>query len=107
MKNVTVYIASGLAHPELARSIADSIGADFGPVNARLHPNGELYSRYEESVRGKHVFVIQSHVPGSNTNVNDAIMQQCLLIDAAQSSSAREVTAVAPYLAYMRQDRKV
>lgn len=101
-----VYIAGGFAHPELTDNIADSVGIEAGPVKSKIHPNGELYSRYLDSVRGKHVFIVQPHIRAEGTSVNDAIMQQCLLIDAARSSSACEITAVAPYLAYGRQDRK-
>lgn len=101
-----IYLASGFAHPQLAEDIATAAGIAVGPLTDKIHPNGELYARYQESVRGKHVFIVQPHVRGRGTSVNDAIMQQCLLIDAARSSSAREITAVAPYLAYGRQDRK-
>ena len=101
-----VQIVGGFAHPELAFNIASSIGADLGGVKEKIHPNGEIYSRFEDSVRGKEVFIIQSHIKTAETSVSDAIMQQCLLIDAARSSSAAEITAVAPYLGYTRQDRK-
>lgn len=99
-------IVGGFAHPELTQAIADSIGVEQSELKQKIHPNGELYTRYIDSIRGKHVFIVQSHVRGEDTNVNDAIMQQCLLIDAARSSSVQEITAVAPYLGYMRQDRK-
>jgi ribose-phosphate pyrophosphokinase len=102
----SIYLASGFAHPALAEDIASEMGVPLGPLDQKLHPNGEIYVRYDESVRGKHVFIVQPHVGTERTNVNDSIMQQCLLADAARSSSAAEITAVSPYLAYMRQDRK-
>ncbi len=101
-----VYIASGFAHPELAAGIAQEMGVESGGVQEKIFSNGEIYTRYEDSVRGKHVFIIQPHVRTKDTSVNDAIMQQYLLADAARSSSAAEITAVSPYLAYSRQDRK-
>jgi len=101
-----ICIVGGLAHPELAVSIAKELGTDLEEVNAKLHPNGEIYSRYENSIRGKHVIIIQSHVKNNEITVNDALMQQLLLVDAARSSSAREITAVTPYMAYTRQDHK-
>lgn len=101
-----VCIVSGFAHTELAEGIASSMGIELGSVLAKTHPNGELYARYGESVRGKHVFILQSHISFDDKSPNDAIMQQCLLIDAARSSSASEITAVIPYMAYGRQDRK-
>lgn len=105
-KKESVYIAGGFAHPELSAGIAHEMGVQLGVVEQKVHPNSEIYSRYGESVRGKHVFIIQPHVKTDATSVNDAIMQQCLLADAARSSSAAEITAVSPYLAYTRQDRK-
>ncbi len=103
-----VCLVSGFAHPELAADIAgsESLQTELDPVEAKLHANGEIYSRFIDSVRGKHVFIIQPHVATEQTTVNDAIMQQCLLADAARSSSADKITAVSPYLGYMRQDRK-
>ena len=102
----SVYIAGGFAHPALSEGIAQEMGVVLGIVEQKVHPNSEIYSRYGESVRGKQVFIIQPHVKTDATSVNDAIMQQCLLADAARSSSAAEITAVSPYLAYTRQDRK-
>lgn len=101
-----IYLASGFAHPELAGDIAQYLDIAQGAVEDKIHPNGEVYARYGESVRGKHVFIVQSHIKTEKSSVNDAIMEQCLLADAARSSSAAEITAVSPYLAYMRQDRK-
>ena len=101
-----VHIVGGFAHPELTENIASSIGVEPGSIQEKIFPNGEIYSRFEDSVRGRQVFIVQSHVRGAETGVNDAIMQQCLLIDAARSSSAAGITAIAPYLSYTRQDRK-
>ena len=102
----SIYLASGFAHPALATEIAAEMNIELGNVEWRKHPNGEIYSRYGESVRGKHVFIVQSHVSGEGYSVNDATMQQCLLADAAMSSAATKITAVSPYLSYQRQDRK-
>jgi len=101
-----VYLASGFANPQLAEDIASSLGAELGPVAGRTHPNGELYVRFEDNVRGRHVFIIQPHIGSGSHTVNDAIMEQNLLASAARSASASEITAVAPYLGYTRQDRK-
>lgn len=102
----SVCLVSGFAHPELARDIAENLNTSLGSIEEKIHPNGEIYSRFADSIRGKHVFIIQSHVGTDATSVNDAIMQQCLLADAARSSSAAQITVICPYLAYMRQDRK-
>lgn len=102
----SVYIASGSAHPEFTEAVAGSIGIEPGLILRKQHPNGELYARFGESVRGKGVFIVQPHIRASGMSPNDAIMEQCLMADAARSSSASEITAVAPYLGYGRQDRK-
>ena len=105
-EQASVYLATGSAHPELGEQIAAEIGIDLGPVERKMHPNGELYVRYEESVRGQDVFIVQPHIPTNEMSVNDAAMELCLLVEAASSSSAREVTAVIPSLGYSRSDRK-
>ena len=64
--------------------------------------NGELYCRYGESIRGADVFVVQSHCEP----INDRIMEQLIMIDAAKRASARRITAVCPFYGYARQDRK-
>lgn len=101
-----ITLVSGFAHQGLAKDIAAQLGLELGEIEDKIHPNGEIYSRFKESVRGKHVFIIQSHVATNTTTINDAIMEQALLIDAARSSSAAEITVICPHLAYMRQDRK-
>jgi ribose-phosphate pyrophosphokinase len=102
----SIYIAGGFVHPELTDGIAHSMGVAVGEVEQKLQPNGEVYSRFGSSVRGKHVFIVEPHLSDNGVTVNDAIMQQCMLADAARSSSATDITAVSPYLAYTRQDRK-
>lgn len=101
-----VYIAGGFAHPELTAQILEETGAADDGVEQKIHPNGEIYTRFRESVRKKKIFIVQSHVGTETTSINDAIMQQHLLVDAARSSSAKEITVVSPYMGYMRQDRK-
>jgi len=105
-KRKNTYLAAGFANPELSESIAAELSTQLDPVAQKVFPNTELYTRFEDSVRGKHVFLLQSHVSGSEYSVNDAIMQQCLMADAARSSSAKTITAVAPNFGYGRQDRK-
>lgn len=100
-KKLLLY--SGDAHPALAQDIADHLGIELGQSNHRQFANGELHCRYDESIRGSDVFILQTHAgPG----VNDALMQQLIMIDAAKRASAKRITAVAPYYGYARQDRK-
>jgi len=100
-KKLVLY--SGDAHPELAQEIADHLGVELGETNLRQFANGEMHCRYGESIRGADVFIIQTH---GGTQVNDALMQQLIMIDAAKRASAKRITAVCPYYGYSRQDRK-
>lgn len=101
-----IYLTSGSAHPELAQDVADYLDIELGGIETKRFPSGERYVRYTDSVRGKHVFAIQSHVDKPDMDINAAIWEQGLMIDAARSSSASEITAISPYMGYMRQDRK-
>ncbi len=100
-KKLLLY--SGDSHPELAGEIAAHVGVKLGEANLRQFANGELHCRYDESIRGADVFIIQTH---SGPSVNRALMQQLIMIDAAKRASAKRITAVAPYYGYARQDRK-
>jgi ribose-phosphate pyrophosphokinase len=103
-----LYIVSGTVHPRLAEEAVAAMGLTLGPLNTKRFANSEMYVQYSESVRGKHVIIIQTfaHDYKRNLSVNDALMETMLLIDAAYRSSAREITIVIPYLGYSRQDRK-
>lgn len=101
-----IFIASGSTHTELAVQIAQSMGVELGLVERRRFPNTERYIRYGESVRGKHIFIIQALAASGGLSVNDSLVELTLMVDAAKRSSASEITIVAPYLAYSRQDRK-
>ncbi len=105
-KHENIYIASGSANPELAQNVANFLGAELGPVERKRFPSGERYVRYEDSVRGKHVFAIQSHITTPDMSINDAIWEHGMLVDAARRSSAREITAISPHMGYMRQERQ-
>ena len=100
-KKLLLY--TGDAHPELAHEIADHLGVEIGEANLRHFANGEMHCRYGGSIRGADVFIIQTH---GGMPVNDALMQQLIMIDAAKRASAKRITAVCPYYGYARQDRK-
>lgn len=101
-----VYLASGSVHRDLAEKIAAQMGVTLQNDEIKTFPSGERYFRYGESVRGKHVLIIQTLVASESGSVNDALMELILMIDAARRASAREITVAMPYMAYMRQDRK-
>ncbi|CAM3640213.1 ribose-phosphate diphosphokinase [Isoptericola cucumis] len=97
-----LVLASGRAHPELAEAVATELGIELLPVSAYDFANSETYVRFSESVRGSDIFLLQSHT----APVNQWLMEQLLMVDAAKRGSARSVTAVAPFYAYARQDKK-
>ncbi|WP_394262319.1 ribose-phosphate diphosphokinase [Trueperella sp.] len=97
-----LVLASGRAHPELARAVADELGIDLLPVTAYDFANSEIYVRFDESVRGTDVFILQSiTVP-----VNKWIMESLIMVDAAKRASAKRITVVIPNYPYARQDKK-
>jgi ribose-phosphate pyrophosphokinase len=101
-----LHLVSGRANLPLAVEIAEQLGVELGDANLGRFANGELHCRFGESVRGTDVFIIQSHVGTDAMSVNDALMEQLIMVDAAQRASAKRITAVAPFYGYGRQDRK-
>lgn len=97
-----MQILTGTHHPALAEAVAKNLGVKISQAQVTKFANGEIMCKLEESVRGADVFVFQSHANG----VNDAIMEQSIIIDAAKRASAKHITAVCPWLGYARQDRK-
>ena len=97
-----LLIASGRAHPQLAKDIATELGTHLLPTDARTFANGELYIRYDDSVRGSDVFVVQSHT----APINEWLMEQLIMVDALKRASAKRITVVAPFYPYARQDKK-
>ena len=97
-----LVLVSGRAHPELAEQIAEELGSELVPTDARTFANGEIYARYDESVRGSDAFVIQSHT----APINEWLMEQLIMIDALKRASAKRITVVSPYYPYARQDKK-
>jgi ribose-phosphate pyrophosphokinase len=99
-KRLMVY--SGTIHPTLTHEIADNLGIPVSQGELRRFASGEIYFRADESVRGADVFVVQTHYEP----VNEAIMEQLVMIDAMKRASAKRITAVVPYYGYSRQDKK-
>jgi ribose-phosphate pyrophosphokinase len=106
--NKRLMLFSGRASPQLALSIADKLSVDLGPVTLKTFSNGEVYCRYEESIRGADVFIIQSTCgnPHTGVNANDSLMELLFMIEAAVGASAHRVIAVTPWFGYSRQDKK-
>src|SRR5579872_5718751 len=93
---------SGRSNRPLAEEIAKHLGVELGEPNLREFANGEIYCRYDTTIRGADVFIVQTH----SRPVNDSLMEQLIMIDAAKRASAKTVTAICPNYAYARQDRK-
>jgi ribose-phosphate pyrophosphokinase len=99
-------LLSGRSHPSLADDIAAHLGVELINPNLVDFANGEMRPRFAESVRGADVFIIQSHCRTPGRSVNDSLLEQWIMIDAAKRASAKRITAVCPYYGYSRQDRK-
>lgn len=97
-----LQILTGSRHSALAQAVAERMGAEINPTQLTRFANGEVKCQIKESVRGKDLFIFQSH----DKPVNDAILEQAIIIDAAKRASARHITAVCPFFGYARQDRK-
>jgi ribose-phosphate pyrophosphokinase len=97
-----MMLFSGTIHPALGNEIADNLGIPVSACDVRRFASGEIYFRSEESVRGADVFVVQTHYEP----VNEALMEQLIMLDAMKRASAKRITAVVPYYGYSRQDKK-
>ncbi|MEV4423325.1 ribose-phosphate diphosphokinase, partial [Patulibacter sp. NPDC049589] len=103
-----LMLFSGRANPGLADAIAGRLGVVPGPVTLKTFQNGEVYCRFEESIRGADVFIVQPTCgnPATGISANDALMELLVMIDAAVGASAHRVIAVTPWYGYSRQDKK-
>ena len=97
-----MQVFSGTSHPELSEEIVSELGVSLAEAKLTKFASGEIYFRAEESARGSDAFVIQTHAG----DVNEAIMEQLIMIDALKRASAKRITAVVPYYGYSRQDKK-
>ena len=98
----TIMLFSGRAHPTLAQEVADLLETELVPTTAYDFANGEIYVRFDKSVRGCDAFVLQSHT----APINEAIMEQLIMIDALKRASAKRITVILPFYGYARQDKK-
>jgi ribose-phosphate pyrophosphokinase len=99
-KNLMLF--AGRAHPELAEQVAKELDVHVTAQTARDFANGEIFVRYQESVRGCDAFVLQSHP----APLNKWLMEQLIMLDALKRGSAKRITAVMPFYPYARQDKK-
>ncbi|HEX8084759.1 MAG TPA: ribose-phosphate pyrophosphokinase [Solirubrobacteraceae bacterium] len=103
-----LMLFTGRANPELGAKIADNLGVALGPIDIKTFSNGEVYCRYQESIRGADVFIVQPTCanPDYDLTPNDSLMELLFMIDAAVGASAHRVIAVSPWFGYSRQDKK-
>ena len=101
-------VAAGRASQELGGKIADRLGVQLTDAGLKTFTDGEVYCRYEESIRGADIFIVQSIVGNDqhDMDVNDALMELLVMIEAAVGASAHRVIAVTPWYGYSRQDKK-
>jgi ribose-phosphate pyrophosphokinase len=99
-KNLMLF--SGRAYPELAEDVGKALGVAPVPTSAYEFSNGEIFVRFQESVRGSDAFVLQS----VTTPVNTWLMETLLMVDALKRASAKRITVVLPFYPYARQDKK-
>lgn len=97
-----LQLFAGRSNPELAIEVADHLNIRLGHPNLVDFASGEMRCTFGESIRGSDVFIMQTH----SYPVNDHIMEQLIMIDAAKRASAKRITAVCPIYGYARQDRK-
>jgi ribose-phosphate pyrophosphokinase len=97
-----LMVFSGSSHPGLAQRIAEQLGVELGEIELHTFGNGETYCRYDESIRGADLFLVQTGCSPVDQNV----MELLLMIQAAKLASAKRITAVIPWYPYARQDRK-
>ena len=96
-----MLLFSGSSHPALALAVAKELGVDLGKVTLKKFSGGEHYVRYEESLRGKDVYLIQT----STKNVDEDLMELLLMCQAAKLSFAKSIHVIVPHFPYSRQDR--
>ena len=99
-KNLMLF--SGRSHVELAEEVAKHLNVTITPQTLHSFANGEIYVRYQESVRGTDAFVLQSFSPP----INEWIMEQLIMVDALKRASAKRITVIMPFYPYSRQDKK-
>ena len=97
-----LMLFAGRAHPQLAEDVARALGIEPTPSSIYDFANGEIFVRFEESVRGCDAFVLQSHT----SPLNKWIMEQLIMVDALKRASAKRITVITPFYGYARQDKK-
>jgi ribose-phosphate pyrophosphokinase len=103
-----LMVAAGRASTDLGAKIADRLGVGLTEAGLKTFSDGEVYCRYEDSIRGADLFIVQSTCGSEpeGLTVNDAIMELMVMVHAAKHASAHRIIAVCPWYGYSRQDKK-
>ena len=101
-----LYLVSGRFNRGLAERIGENLGVELSEANVSSFANGEIHCRFTDSIRGGDVFIVQSHGADESGSVNDALIEQLIMVDAARRASAKRISVVVPFYGYARQDRK-
>lgn len=101
-KDTHLKIFSLSSNPDLAQKIAEEVGTELGKLSVSHFSDGEIKVNIEESIRGDHVYIVQS----TSAPVNDNLMELMIMVDALRRASAKTINVVIPYYGYARQDRK-
>jgi ribose-phosphate pyrophosphokinase len=103
-----MMLTAGRSSRDLGAKIADRLGVGLTDAGLKTFTDGEVYCRYEESIRGADIFIVQSTCGnhGERMTANDALMELLVMVEAAVGASAHRVIAVCPWYGYSRQDKK-
>jgi ribose-phosphate pyrophosphokinase len=101
-----LMVAAGRASQELALKIADRLKVGLTDPGLKTFSDGEVYCRYQDSIRGADLFIVQSICGAEGLTPNDALMELMLMVHAAKHASAHRIIAVTPWYGYSRQDKK-
>ncbi len=96
-----MHLFAGSSHPALAKALAQELGIELGKVTLKAFSSGERYVKYEETLRGKDVYLLQT----SSVHPNKDLIELLLMCQAARLSFAKSVNVILPYFPYARQDR--
>ena len=109
MEQVTqkkLALFAGRASGQLAQDVAGELGITVEEANIAEFANGEIHCRFDTSVRGSDVFILNTHSAWADGSINDSLIEHLVMVDAAKRASAKRITVVAPFYGYGRQDRK-
>jgi len=109
MEQVTkkkLALFAGRNSRDLATVVGKGLGIEVGEANIAEFANGEIHCRFDSSIRGSDVFILNTHSQWEDGTINDSLIEHLVMVDAAKRASAKRITVVAPFYGYGRQDRK-